>query len=230
MTPSPTAGGSAGHFPQDPEGGHQGKEHFDPQVVRLSAMGSPFLGQVPSRVRCPVLTTPASWAAPGGGMLLILGPRLGTWCILKGIIAKASVGVRLSPHQEAGRCPSWDRYASNLSIEWDDHIFPLRRSELRGRLPGIGPESSGSRLDTAPWCPASHVEVEERALTRGPARGLRPKEGGHQLPSGGCTSILVQPALGRGPVLSADMDTALEALWPARGDLGMCHLHATDRG
>lgn len=37
---------------------------------------------------------------------------------------------------------------------------------------------------------------------------------------GGCTSILVQPALGRGPVLSADVDAALEALWPARGDLG----------
>lgn len=43
-------------------------------------------------------------------------------------------------------------------------------------------------------------------------------------------STLVQPARGQGPVLSADVDAALEALWPARGDLGTCNSQRTDRG
>lgn len=43
---------------------------------------------------------------------------------------------------------------------------------------------------------------------------------------GSRTSVLIQPALDWGPVLSA----VLEALWPAGKDLGTCNLHRSDRG
>lgn len=98
----------------------------------MSATVLQFLGQVPSRVGRPGLSTPGSQAAPGGGMLLILGPRFGTWCILKSIIGKASVEARLSPRQAAGGSPSWAWCVSNLSIEWDDNVFPLQRLSSEG--------------------------------------------------------------------------------------------------
>lgn len=91
-----------------------------------------FLGQVPSRVGRPVLSTPGSQAAPGGGMLLILGTRFGTWCILKGIVGKASVEARLPPCQAAGGSPSWAWCVSNLSVERDDSVFPLQRLSSEG--------------------------------------------------------------------------------------------------
>lgn len=113
-------------------------------------MASQLPGRVPSRVGCPGLGIPSSLAAPGGEVLLILGPRLGTWCILKGVIGKASVGARLSPRQAAGGSPSWAWCVSSLGIEWYDNVFPLQRSELRGRPLEAGPESSGSLLSALP--------------------------------------------------------------------------------
>lgn len=59
-------------------------------------------------------------------MLLILGPRLGTCCILKGVIGKTSVGASLSTHQAAGRSPSWAWCVSNLSREQVTTFFHCR--------------------------------------------------------------------------------------------------------
>lgn len=71
----------------------------------MSAMVPQFLGQVPSRVGRPVLSIPGSQAATGGGVLLILGPRFGTWCIFERHHWKGQCGGEAVPTPGGWREP-----------------------------------------------------------------------------------------------------------------------------
>lgn len=96
--------------------------------------------------QCPGRGPQARWRPLGRRGVINMPAPSGTWCILKGVPGKASMGASLSPRQAAGRSPSPAWCVSSVSTRRDDSNFPLPRSELRAGLATPGPSPAGSWL------------------------------------------------------------------------------------